>query len=110
MSWTPEDMAAEAEVSIWLVQQKRQRRKRMAIGAGAVFAVLFVTWLFAHVMGVANKHRIQYEQWLENNGCHITSKKDSEWKYHLLGDYWERIPGEVCYKCSKTGESFCKDT
>lgn len=110
MSWTPEDMEGEAEASVWFFHQRRLRRKKMAIGVGLVAAVLATTWIFASVMSVSARYEIQREQWLKDNGCLVTRRKDSELKYHFWGEYWERIPGEVCFKCSKTGESFCEDT
>jgi hypothetical protein len=110
MSWSQEDAIDDAEISVWMVQQKKQRRNRMLFGASVSMLALFITWVFSQAMVTVDKVRIQREQWLKSNGCYVTSFKDSEWNYHIFGKYWSRVPGEICYKCTKTGESFCDDT
>ncbi len=109
MSWTPEDREGDAEVSVWMHHQRRLRRKKMLIAGGLALASLLVTWMFSGVMSITARSAIEYEQWLKDNGCRLTSKKDSKTEYHFFGDYWEYTPGEACYKCSKTGKSFCEE-
>lgn len=109
-SWTPEEMEGDTEVSIWMMRQKRDRRRKVGIFVICLSGILLVTWIGIFALGQIAESSRRHDSWLQANGCKVTKRRESKWTHHFWGDYWEYIPGEVCYKCSKTGESFCEDT
>ncbi len=108
MTWTQEDMEGDAEVSVWMFHQKRQRKKKIFIFALFVVTALLATWIFTVAMSTAANMSREHDKWLKDNGCKVVSHRDGEWKYHFFGDYYEHIPSETCYRCKKTGEEFCE--
>lgn len=112
MSWTQEDMEGDTEVSVWFVTQKRARKKKMLAALGLIALVLGGTWIGIKVtLGVARvdeRERIEFNAFLKGNGCKLVSHRDDKWIHHFWQDYWEHIPGEDCYECSKTGKKFCR--
>ena len=106
--WTQQETQDEIEIGKLLIAQKRLRRKRLLIFGALILCALSITWMVDRVLFSVAKDERAYDQWLENNGCKIVSKRKSEWEYHAWGDYWEHIPGETCYEC-KSVKPFCDE-
>lgn len=100
-------MEGDADVSVWMFRQKRQRRRKAFLSVGLILGVLMITWIFSVVMSTAASMSREHEQWLKDKGCKVTSRRDGEWKYHFFGDYYEHIPSETCYRCAD-GKGFCE--
>lgn len=106
--WTQAETESDVDVSKWMLAQRRARRKKMLIWAAVIAGTLLVTWLGIQVLfSVAGVER-EHDQWLKDNGCKVVSHREGEWKYSMVWDYWEHIPGETCYRCKKI-DAFCEE-
>jgi hypothetical protein len=105
--WTQADTEYDADASEFMLAQKRTRRKWLI---GVTLGVL--VWAGSGILFSVARSEREYERvraaYLKANGCTVTSHRDSDWKYHPFGDYWEHIPGETCYSCTKV-DPFCED-
>lgn len=106
--WRIEDTEGAHDVSRMLVAQTRARRKVLLLSLGGLLAAVLVVWAASGIFSSVARKTRAHERWLEQNECVVTSHREPEWDYHWIGDYYERVSGETCYRCAKTGETFCE--
>lgn len=110
--WTKADTEYDADASEFMLAQKQARKKWLIGGGLAIVGAVLLVWAGKGILYSSANSEREYDRaralYLKENGCKVTSHRDDKWEHHFLGDYWEHIPGETCYSCTKV-KAFCEN-